>query len=139
MKTILFALIAVMTSAIAFADDVVVPAPAELVKNIEVTNPDATKSLILANSFSQTLYTFDMDSADASACNGKCAEVWPPITLTPDEVAALAGNPDLGVIARTSGLSQLTFKGQPVYLFHLDRVVGDIKGDGVGGVWHIIK
>lgn len=108
-----------------------------LIKNVNITQADQTQITILANGFEQTLYSFDMDSETASACNGKCAEVWPPITISAEEAATLTG--DLGSIARTSGLIQLTFKGMPVYLFNLDRVAGDIKGDGVGGVWHIIK
>jgi len=94
---------------------------------------------ILASSFQQTLYIFDPDAAAGKpSCNAKCAEVWPPITLSAEEVAGLAGHADLGVQARDNGLQQLTYKGMPVYQFNLDRVAGDIKGDGIGGVWHII-
>lgn len=132
MKTLLF-VAAVIVGSTAFAED------SAFVKNVDATLPDQSVVSVVANTFQQTLYTFDMDADGQSACNGKCAEVWPPITLTPDEVAALNGHATLGVITRASGLAQLTVKGQPVYLFHLDRNVGDIKGDGVGGVWHIIK
>lgn len=115
-----------------------VPAAPSLTTQVELKSP-AGSTFILANSLQQSLYVFDPDQdAGKPACNGKCAEVWPPITLSTEEIAAL-NNPDLGVQKRDSGLNQLTFKGRPVYLFNLDRTVGDIKGDGIGGVWHIIS
>ena len=40
---------------------------------------------------------------------------------------------------RTDGTMQLAFDGKPTYLFEGDAKKGDITGDGVGGVWHIIK
>lgn len=107
---------------------------ADLTQNMSL----ASGENILASSIGQTLYVFDPDQAAGKpSCNGKCAEVWPPITISDAEAAAL-NNPDLGVMKRDSGLNQLTFKGSPVYLFNLDRVQGDILGDGIGGVWHII-
>ncbi len=131
MKTILLA--ALFLASTARADD------SDFVSSVTAILPDKSEITVLANTFKQTLYTFDMDADGQSACNAKCAEVWPPITLTAEEVTALTGHPTLGAITRASGLQQLTHRGQPVYLFHLDRAIGDIKGDGVGGVWHIIK
>lgn len=120
----------------------VVPQPQALTAEvlIQVAGPNGpVETKILASSFNQTLYSFDPDSGapGTSACNAKCAEVWPPITVTEGEVAAL-NNPDLGTVKRATNLVQLTFKGMPVYQFNMDRVAGDIKGDGIGGVWHII-
>jgi predicted lipoprotein with Yx(FWY)xxD motif len=131
MKFLLSVVVTLMLSGTALAQD------QNFIKSVSITQADQTLISVLGNGFDQTLYSFDMDSETASACNGKCAEVWPPITISKEEAATLSG--DLGTITRTSGLLQLTFKGIPVYLFNLDRVAGDIKGDGIGGVWHIIK
>jgi predicted lipoprotein with Yx(FWY)xxD motif len=94
---------------------------------------------VIGDSFKRTLYSFDPDSGapGSSACNGKCAEVWPPVTVTADEVKAL-NDPEFGTVKRTSGLLQLTYNGKPMYTFNMDRNPGDIKGDGLGGVWHIL-
>jgi predicted lipoprotein with Yx(FWY)xxD motif len=83
------------------------------------------------------LYTFDPDQgAEKPACNGTCAEKWPPILV---EAAEIVGDERLGTIQRTSGLTQLTIGGKPVYTFFLDRKAGDVKGDGLGNVWHLIE
>lgn len=93
---------------------------------------------ILADSFSRTLYVFDPDQgSEKPVCIGVCAEKWPPYALTAAEAASLQA--PLGSIAREGGLTQLTYNGRPVYTFFLDRVVSDIKGDGLGGVWHLIE
>jgi predicted lipoprotein with Yx(FWY)xxD motif len=59
------------------------------------------------------------------------------LTITPAEAAQLK-DPRLSTIARSSTLVQLQFDGRPVYTFNQDRVPGDIKGNGLGNVWHII-
>lgn len=135
MKTVLFA-IATLVAWQGFAQSV------ELTEAVTIQvekNGVKMQQEILANSLGQTLYTFDPDKnvPGKSVCNGKCAEEWPPISLSAAEVKAL-NNPDFAVVKRDSGLNQLTFKGEPVYLFHFDRVPGGIKGDNLGSVWHII-
>jgi predicted lipoprotein with Yx(FWY)xxD motif len=93
---------------------------------------------ILANSLAQTLYVFDPDqSAGKPTCNATCAEKWPPYILTNQEAATLQA--PFAVTPRDNKLSQLTFHGRPVYLFYLDRAMGEVKGNGLGGVWHLIS
>ena len=46
---------------------------------------------------------------------------------------------NLGVTTRKDGSQQLTHKGKPIYLFAGDGAPGDINGDGLGGVWHIVE
>lgn len=92
---------------------------------------------LLANSIGQTLYGFDPDlGADQPKCNGTCAEVWPPFLINSEEASHLAS--PLSSVVRESGRIQLTYQGRPVYLFSLDRASGEKKGDGLGGVWHVI-
>jgi predicted lipoprotein with Yx(FWY)xxD motif len=94
--------------------------------------------LLLADSFSRTLYVFDLDQGQAtSACNGACAELWPPYLITAQEAAALAA--PFGSIKRTSQKVQLTYQNRPLYTYAPDRKVGDDQGDGVGSVWHYVK
>jgi len=94
--------------------------------------------LLLADSFSRTLYVFDADQGQAApACNGACAELWPPYLITPQEAQGLVA--PYGAIQRSSRKSQLTYNGRPVYTYAPDRKVGDDQGDGVGGAWHYIQ
>jgi predicted lipoprotein with Yx(FWY)xxD motif len=34
---------------------------------------------------------------------------------------------------------QWTYDAKPVYFFADDKAKGDMKGDGIEGVWHVIK
>ncbi len=81
-----------------------------------------------------TMYIFERDERGSgeSACYGSCAEDWPPVP------AGNAGGPDFGSIMRVDGVKQLTYEGWPVYYFSGDRVAGDMNGDGLGDVWHVL-
>ncbi len=81
------------------------------------------------------LYTFDGDSDGVSNCYGDCALNWPPALL--DAGSKLGENYSL--IARQDGSMQIAFRGKPLYSFSGDAEIGDIKGDGVGGVWRLSK
>ena len=41
-------------------------------------------------------------------------------------------------LTRDDGTAQITLSGRPVYLFVKDTAAGDVKGQGVGGVWFVI-
>lgn len=96
------------------------------------------KENLLADSFSRTLYVFDLDQGSGtSKCIADCAEVWPPYILSAIEAADLKA--PLGSIVRTNKKIQLTYNGSPVYTYVLDRVKGDDHGDGIGDVWHYVE
>lgn len=84
-----------------------------------------------------TLYVFDKDTAGSgkSACNAGCVEVWPPYLATANDVP----HGDLSMITRDDGKMQWTYQGRPVYTYTPDTNPGDMKGDGVGGIWHVVK
>ena len=89
----------------------------------------------LTDSKGMTLYVFDKDSGDASACYDKCAANWPPL-LAP---AGAKAEGDFGLITRTDGTMQWTYYGKPLYLWIKDAKPGDATGDGFNGVWHVAK
>ena len=89
----------------------------------------------LTDSKGMTLYVFDKDSGDASACYDKCAANWPPL-LAP---AGAKAEDDFGLITRTDGTMQWTYYGKPLYLWIKDAKPGDATGDGFNGVWHVAK
>ncbi|UOF00598.1 COG4315 family predicted lipoprotein [Bdellovibrio reynosensis] len=100
-----------------------------------VTNSQGEQ--LVADAYRRTLYVFDADlNQTVPACNGDCAEVWPPYLLTDQDAASLSG--PLGKIIRMNGRQQLTYEGRPVYTYAYDRSVGDDLGNAVGGVWHSI-
>ena len=82
-----------------------------------------------------SLYTFDPDGANESNCYDGCAKTWPPILIS----AAIAETLEDGfsVAKRKDGTLQLTFDSHPLYLYVGDKKPGDVKGDGLGGVWHL--
>ena len=82
-----------------------------------------------------TLYTFDPDGVDESNCYDSCAKAWPPIFITKEQAQKLDGK--FSKATRRDGTLQLSFDGRPLYLFIGDRKAGDMKGDGLEGVWHI--
>ena len=91
------------------------------------------KGPALTDAKGMTLYTYDKDSAGKSACNGKCAENWPPL------MADSTASPPAGysVVARDDGQKQWAYKGKPLYGWVKDTKPGDTTGDGVNGSWHI--
>jgi predicted lipoprotein with Yx(FWY)xxD motif len=89
----------------------------------------------LADASGRTLYTFDKDAANKSNCNGGCATAWPPFLVKDGDRAAATFN----VIARDDGAKQWALNGKPLYFFAADVQSGDAKGDGQGGVWHVIR
>ncbi|MGA0530479.1 hypothetical protein [Hansschlegelia sp. KR7-227] len=97
---------------------------------------DSAKGKILTDHKGMALYTFDKDSQGKSACNGKCAENWPPLAATSSDTAAGAWT----VVTRDDGGKQWAYKGKPLYAFVKDAKPGDVVGDGfMNGVWHVAK
>ncbi len=89
----------------------------------------------LTNGAGFALYTYgnDVPNSGASACYSSCATDWPPFYAASLIVPSGLSQSDFGTITRTGGAMQLTYKGQPLYLFIGDHNAGDISGQGVGG------
>jgi predicted lipoprotein with Yx(FWY)xxD motif len=90
---------------------------------------------VMTDSAGRTLYTFDKDSANKSNCNSGCAAAWPPF-FAKDGASANTG---FSITTRDDGAKQWAMNGKPLYYFAPDTKAGDIKGDGEGGVWHVIR
>jgi predicted lipoprotein with Yx(FWY)xxD motif len=83
----------------------------------------------------RTVYTFDNDQPLQSNCNEACAKHWPPVMA--DGYAQEYG--DMSLIYRTDGRRQWAYDGDPLYTYAQDGRQGDVKGDDVGGVWHVVR
>lgn len=97
---------------------------------------NSAKGKVLTDAKGMTLYTFAKDSKGKSACNGKCAENWPPLMVSAGE----KGSKGYSEIKRADGKMQWAYKGKPLYTFVKDKKAGDTTGDGfLNGAWHVAK
>lgn len=95
---------------------------------------DTSKGKSLVDAKGMTLYIFDKDSTGKSACNGQCAQNWPPL-MAPANAAASG---DWSVVTRDDGGKQWAYKGKPLYTWVKDTKPGDATGEGVANnTWHI--
>jgi len=102
---------------------------------VMTTKTSSVKGSYLVGANLMTLYVFDKDKAGVSNCTGACAALWLPYT-----VAAGASMPaNVTTIKRADGSMQYTYKGKPLYYYSSDKKAGDVLGDGIGGVWHLVK
>ncbi|MFT5661793.1 MAG: putative lipoprotein with Yx(FWY)xxD motif/cytochrome c553 [Sulfurimonas sp.] len=77
-----------------------------------------------------SLYTFDKDTLNVSNCDAACREIWPIFT------GGNTQSTDIEVFDTTS--SHLAFRQHPMYFFINDAVSGDVKGDNVKDIWHLL-
>lgn len=92
---------------------------------------------VLTNAKGFTLYTFALDTAGKSNCNGTCAHYWPPLHGPATAGPGVKGK--LGTTTRSDGSKQVTYNGHPVYTYVGDTAPGQAHGNGLklsGGIWH---
>ena len=92
--------------------------------------------MVMTNPKGMTLYTFAKDTTGVSTCNGGCLQVWPAY-IAPSKTGNLPAN--ISVIKRSDGTLQYAWKGMPLYYYAKDGDSGDAYGNGIGGVWSVIK
>ena len=106
--------------------------------NIYTTRTDPTKGAYLSDFAGMSLYVFDNDLATgASTCYDTCASKWP--AYSSGAVAQGQFPVNITVMTRTDGSKQFAWKGRPLYHYAPDQNVGDTTGDGIGGIWHLVK
>jgi predicted lipoprotein with Yx(FWY)xxD motif len=94
---------------------------------------------VLAAANGQVLYTYANDKKGGSpTCTGSCAAIWLPVTGDPVASTADTGLGTLGTVSDPNGAKQVTYNGMPLYTFKGAKPLAT-KGDGMGGVWHVIK
>ncbi len=106
------------------------------------TDSNATLGKYLVAYNGMTLYTYSKDTAGHSNCTGQCAVNWPPYIAGPEDnvnqlQAGVTGKAD--TIVRADGTAQVTYNGMPLYFYVNDHTSGDTTGQGVGGVWYVVK
>lgn len=100
-----------------------------------------TVGTILTDATGRTLYMFEPDAGDESACTGDCAEAWPPLTVEreTDVYPAAPISASLGTIERADGSLQVTANGHPLYYFVNDDAPGEATGQGVNALWFVLR
>lgn len=120
-------------------------APATTAPAAKPTVATASTSLgtVLTDGAGKTLYTWDRDTGPASTCTGNCAATWPPLVLASGVTTPVAG-PGVSLLTTAprpddATKLQVNWDGKPLYYYAADTAPGDVKGDGVGGTWHVVK
>ncbi len=91
---------------------------------------------VLVNAKGMTLYEFAKDASGKSACNGPCAQHWPPLLDTGGGTPS--GN--WSVITRNDGAKQWAYKGHPLYTWVGDSKPGQTSGNGfLNGAWGVAR
>ncbi|WP_246687363.1 hypothetical protein [Mesorhizobium sp. B2-5-9] len=97
------------------------------------SNSSLVAPVTIANGM--TLYTYDKDQKGKTNCYDKCATNWPPLKAK----AGAKADDEWSVVDRTDGTKMWAYDGKPVYTFIKDKKAGDVTGDGVAGVRHVVK
>ena len=103
-----------------------------------MTKTDSVKGAYLTDAKGMTLYVFDKDTKGISNCTGSCATLWPPYTVSSGSASATMPA-NVTTLKRSDGSMQYAWKGMPLYYYAKDTKPGDTLGDGIGGVWHLVK
>ncbi|MEO8646339.1 hypothetical protein [Pseudomonas sp.] len=97
-------------------------------------DPAMMKGGMMVDHKGMTVYTFDKDAGGKSMCNDECAKNWPPM-MAP---AGAKAEGKWTVIKRDDGKMQYAYDGKPLYTFVKDEKPGEMKGDGMKDVWHVM-
>ena len=92
---------------------------------LKVLNRNAS---FLTDTQGMSLYTFDDDELNQSNCDEACQEKWPLFT------GVGVADSDL----TTPESDQLAYRKHPLYYFNKDQVEGDVLGNNIKNVWHLV-
>ena len=113
-----------------------IPSGVRCVRSDDVVVNDLSLKLVkrsvsfLVDDMGMSLYVFDNDTLNTSTCSGGCLATWP--AFTSDAVMSS----EFTEIDETS--KHIAYNKHPLYYYASDVNAGDINGDGVGGVWHLV-
>lgn len=103
------------------------------VSDITVHTLEDGREILADEKTGLTLYTFDVDEPGVSKCFDRCLKVWPVIATEQEHLPL-----PFSIHIREDGTRQIVFKDSPLYFYRKDKEPGDILGDGVGEVWHLV-
>jgi predicted lipoprotein with Yx(FWY)xxD motif len=108
-----------------------------------VSATSTSLGMILVDGSGRTLYLFEKDQPNQSACAGACAAAW-PVDQTSGAPKAGSGAKAsmLGTIKRSDNTTQVTYNQHPLYYFQGDSGAGQQNGQGVdavGAKWFVLN
>jgi predicted lipoprotein with Yx(FWY)xxD motif len=108
-----------------------------------VSATSTTLGTILVDGSGRTLYLFERDQANRSACAGACVAAWPVdhSSGTPKAGSGVTASM-LGTIKRSDGTTQVTYNQHPLYYYSGDSGTGQQNGQGVdafGAKWYVVN
>jgi len=107
-----------------------------------VTAASTRLRMVLVDGSGRTLYLFEKDQPDQSACAGACAAAWPVDNSngTPKAGSGVKASL-LGTIRRGDNTTQVTYNHHPLYYYSGDSGVGQQNGQGLnafGAAWFVV-
>ena len=107
-----------------------------------VSATSTSLEMILVDGSGRTLYLFEKDQPNQSACAGACAAAWPAdqSSGTPKAGSGVTASM-LGTIKRGDNTTQVTYNKHPLYYFSGDSGAGQHNGQGVdafGAKWFVV-
>jgi predicted lipoprotein with Yx(FWY)xxD motif len=96
---------------------------------------------VLAEGNQVVVYRYANDKqGGAPTCTGACAATWLALTVQNKPLVELGATlpGKLGTVATADGHKQITYNGYPLYTLK-GALPYDVTGDGVEGLWHVIK
>jgi len=103
--------------------------PSQTPPGFDVKSTALGRLLTTAKNFS--VYSYDKDTAEKSACDVECTRTWKPL-LAP---ASAQSQGDWSVLERSAGVRQWMFRKKPLYTYALDARPGSLEGGDIPG-WH---
>jgi predicted lipoprotein with Yx(FWY)xxD motif len=108
-----------------------------------VSTSKSSLGLILVGSNGRTLYLFQKDQPNQSACSGSCASAWPAdkTSGTPKAGGGVKASL-LGTIRRSDGSTQVTYNQHPLYYYSGDGAAGQQNGQALnafGALWYVVS
>jgi predicted lipoprotein with Yx(FWY)xxD motif len=110
-------------------------APPSIVRGSKEPPPAVMDRGMLVDLDGFTLYTFDGDRRpNVSTCFGICETLWPP------HVAPAGAKPTgrFTIVFRRDSSRHWAYDGKPLYRWARDKKPGDVTGDKINNVWHLI-
>jgi predicted lipoprotein with Yx(FWY)xxD motif len=99
---------------------------------------DSDLGTVVVDADGRTVYVFDKDTAGSgtSACSSAdCLANWHAVTADSARPAVDGVSGKVATITRSDGAEQVTLDGLPLYTFAADSHAGDVRGEGVKGLW----
>ena len=116
--------------------------PAASTNGPVITTHAGSAGTFLTDGSGRSIYLWAKDTSGMSACDGACAQAWPPVPATGTLTASGGAHAaDLGTLTRADGTKQATYDGHPLYYFVGDSGPGQTSGQGsdnFGAKWWLV-